>query len=193
MTGEEMMTLGALASWYLGWWGLREGVQSLEMDCVYNAWYSLVILCPSPYITIMKHRMGPRCTDFSCQEERFVLGSDDNPCSPIPNQEIRICNDRPQSTWTLVAGGLIAFHVQLALLTLVHLPDTTSPDDRQTQTEGGRKGSYDWLDRLGQNQLSGGLSNSDTVSAFLCNWAEPQYTVHGIIKNWKWYFAFETK
>lgn len=50
------------------------------------------------YITIMEHRMGPRCTDFSCQEEGFLLGGDDNPNSPIPNQEIRICNDRSQST-----------------------------------------------------------------------------------------------
>lgn len=41
----------------------------------------------------------------------------------------------------------------------------------------------DWVDRLGQNQLSSGLSNSDTVSAFLCNQAEPQYTAHGVIKN----------
>lgn len=96
---------------------------------------------------------------------------------------MRICNDRPQSTWTLVARRLIAFHVQLRRCISLTQPFLC---DRQIWQRGGRDTS-DWVDRLGQNQLSSGLSNSDTVSALLCNWAEPQYTEHGIIKNWKWF------
>lgn len=26
-------------------------------------------------------------------------------CSPITNQEMSICNDKPQSSWTAIAGG----------------------------------------------------------------------------------------
>lgn len=58
------------------------------------------------------------CTDSSCQEAGFSIISnrDDGVHLPPPQkkkQEMQICNDRPQSTWTLVARRLIAFHVQL--------------------------------------------------------------------------------
>lgn len=163
------------------------------LNCMYIVEESVAEPCALLTYHHNGHRMGSRCTDFSCHEEGFSLisSSDENPSSPTSNQEMRICNDRPQSTWTSVARGLTAFHVQLGESTLVHLPDTASSLGRLWQR--GRRDASDWVDRVGQIQLSSGLSNSDTVSAFLCNWSEPQYAVHKIIKNRKWYFAFETK
>lgn len=89
--------------------------RGLGIDCMHSARWGLLKPRPPSYITIMERRRGPRCTDFSCQEKglSIISSSDDNPCTPIPNQEMRIFNDRPQSTWTSVARRLIAFHVQL--------------------------------------------------------------------------------